>query len=80
MLEEVRREINQLIFIDNLKLYGKTMQELDSLMQTARIFSSVIGMQFGISKCAMLDMERGKVVRSEGIEMTKWRNDIITRR
>ena len=71
MLGEVRREINQLIFIDNLKLYGKTMQELDSLMQTARILSSVIGMQFGISKCAMLEMERGKVVRSEVIEMTK---------
>ena len=51
--------------MDDLKLYGKTMQGLDSLLQTVRIFSSDIGMQFGISKCIMLDMKRGKVVQSE---------------
>ena len=55
--------------MDDLKLYGKTLQKLDSLLQTVRIFSSDIGMQFGVSKCAMLEMKRGKVVQSEGIEL-----------
>ena len=40
MLEESRRKINHLLFMDDLKLYGKTMQELDSQVRTVRIFSS----------------------------------------
>ena len=43
------------------------MQELDSLVQTVRIFSSDIGMQFGIFECALYEMKRGKLVQSEGI-------------
>ena len=50
MLGEFRGKITHLLFIDDLKVYGKMMQELDSLLQTVRIFSSDIGMQFGISK------------------------------
>ena len=40
MLEESRGKINHLLFMDDLKLYGKTMQELDSQVRTVRIFSS----------------------------------------
>ena len=69
MLGEFKGKINELIFMDDLKLYGKMMQELDSLVQTVRIFNVDIGMQFGISKCAMLEMERGKVVQSEETEL-----------
>ena len=57
--------------MNDLKLYDKTMQELDSLLQTVTIFSSDIGMQIKISKCAMLEMKRGKVVESEGIELPR---------
>ena len=53
----------------DLKLFGKPMQELDSLMQTVRRFSSDIGMQFGICECGMVEMKRGKVVLSKGIEL-----------
>ena len=48
--------------MNDLKLYGKTMQELDSLVQTVRIFSSDKG---------MLEIRRGKVVQSEGIELPR---------
>ena len=34
-----------------------------------RIVSSEIGMQFGIDKCAVLVMKRGKLVLCDGIEM-----------
>ena len=36
---------------------------MDSLVQTVRIFSDDIGMEFGIEKCAMLVMENGKIVK-----------------
>ena len=45
------------------------MQELDPLAQTVRIFSRDRKMQFGIFKCAMLEIKRGKVVQSERIEL-----------
>ena len=64
-------KINHLLFMDDLQVYSKTMQELDSLVETVRIFSSDIEMQFGISKCTMLEMKRGKVVQNEGIELLK---------
>ena len=59
-----RGKLNHLLFMDDLKLYGKSLRELDSLVETTRIYSKDIGMEFGISKCAMLEMKRGKVVDS----------------
>ena len=43
---------------------------MDLLVQTVRIFSEDIGMEFGIEKCAMLIMEKGKIVKSVGTELT----------
>ena len=45
--------------MDDLELYSKSEKALDSLIQTVRIFSEDIGMQFGIDKCAMLVMKKG---------------------
>ena len=64
-----RGKLNHLLFMDDLKLYGKSLRELDSLVETTRIYSKDIGMEFGISKCAMLEMKRGKVVDSNGIDL-----------
>ena len=41
---------------------------MDSLVQTVRVFSKDVGMEFGIENCAMLVMEKGKIVNSVGIE------------
>ena len=38
-------------------------------MQTVRVFSEDIGMEFGIEKCTMLVMEKGRIVKSVGIEL-----------
>ena len=39
------------------------------IIQAVRIFSEDIGMEFGIEKCAMLVMEKGKIMQSVGIEL-----------
>ena len=54
--------------MDDLKLYSRSEKGLDSLVQTVRVFSEDIGMEFGIEKCVMLVMEKGKIVKSVGIE------------
>ena len=52
-----------------MKLYSRNENELDSLVQTIHIFSKDIGMEFDIEKCAMLVIEKGKIVKSVGIEV-----------
>ena len=52
--------INHLVFMVNLKLYSESAKALDFLIQTVRILSKDIGMQFEIDKCAMLVMKTGK--------------------
>ena len=61
--------INHLLFMDDLKVFGKNEKELDMLLNTVRVFSEDIRMEFGISKCGVLVMKRGKLFRTEGIEM-----------
>ena len=63
---ESKEKINNILFMDNSKLYSRSEKGLDSLAQTVRVFSEDIGMKFGIDKCAMLVMEKGKVVKSAG--------------
>ena len=55
--------------MDNLKLCAKSERELDSLIQTVRIFSDDVGMVFGLDKCAVLVLKMGKMFRTEGIEL-----------
>ena len=66
---ESKEKINHLLFMDDLKLYSRSEKELGSLVQTVCVFSKDIGMEFGIEKCAMLVGEKGKIVRSVGIEL-----------
>ena len=40
--------------MDNIKLFAKNEKELKTLIQTVRIYSQDIGMEFSIEKCAML--------------------------
>ena len=54
--------------MDNLKLYAKSERKLDLFIQTMRAFSDDVSMVFGLEKCAVLVVKRGKIVRREGIQ------------
>ena len=56
-LSEEEVKVNHLMFMDDLKLYGKNVKEINSLVQTVRVFSSDIDMDFGIEKCAVMTMK-----------------------
>ena len=53
----------------DFKLYSRSEKGLNSLVQAFRAFSEDIGIEFGIEKCSMLVMEKGKIVKSVGIEL-----------
>ena len=57
-----RNNLNNLLFMDDLKLYSHKVEKLDTIVQTVRLISKDIGMEFGISKCAMIEIKRGKMV------------------
>ena len=51
--------------MDDLKLYAKSEEQTNTLVATVYVFSIDIGMEFGIKKCGILTMKRGKIVKSE---------------
>ena len=68
-LKKGGKKINHLLFMDDLKLFAKIEDQIDSLVNTVRIFSEDIKMEFVLPKCGVLIMKGGKVVKSEGISM-----------
>ena len=60
---ESKEKTNHLLFMGDLKLHSRSEKGLDRLVQTVRVFSEDIGIEFGIEKCAMLVMEKGKIVK-----------------
>ena len=60
-------------YMEDIKLFLKTVfeneKELKTLIQTTRIYSQDIGMEFSRKKCTMLIMKSGKGYITEGIEL-----------
>ena len=66
-------KINHLLFIDVLKLFGKSYEQIDFLVQTVHTFTMDIGMEFEIKKCGVLVPKRDKIVKMEGRNcITRW--------
>ena len=61
--------LNHSVFMDDLKLISKSEKQMDTLVRTVHVFSTDIGIEFGMKKCGILTMKRGKVVRCEGIKL-----------
>ena len=59
-LSRSQEKIDHLMYMDDIKLFVKNEKELKTQIHAVRIYSQVMGMEFGIEKCAMLVMESGK--------------------
>ena len=44
-----KTRLNHLLFIDDLKLFAKSQDQIDSLVNTVHMFSEGTGMEFGLS-------------------------------
>ncbi len=64
-----KNKINHLLYMDDLKLYGKSKNEIETLIHTVRIYSDDIGMEFGLDKCATITLKRGKLHQDGSIEL-----------
>ena len=52
--------------MDDLKLFSKSEEQMDTIVRTVHAFSTDTGMEFGMKKCGILIIQRGKRVRCEG--------------
>ena len=55
--------------MDNIKLFAKNKKGLETRIQTGRIYSQDIGMEFGIEKCTMRVMKNGKRHMMERVKL-----------
>ena len=57
--------------MDDLKHFGKSDEQIDSVVQTMLKFSEDIGMEFGLKKCGVVILKKGKLVKFDGIHTKK---------
>ena len=62
-----RVDSNHLLYMDDLKLYAKDESQVSSLVDTVYAFSTDIKMEFGLKKCGVLVLKRGKVKQMNGL-------------
>ena len=46
-------------FVNDLKLFRKSKDQIDSLVQTVQLLSKDIRLEFGLKKCSVLSSDRG---------------------
>jgi len=62
-----KTKASHLLYMDDLKLIGKTEEELQKQMQVLRIFSDDIHIEFGHDNCAKIVLQREKLVLSQNL-------------
>lgn len=58
------QRVHHVLFMDDLKLFGRDRNEMDRILTIVERFSSDIKMQFGLDKCARIEFRRGSLHHS----------------
>ena len=53
----VQQIVSYLLCMDDLRVFGRSKEELESLIDTVRMFSKDIGMYFSLDKCPVLNLK-----------------------
>jgi hypothetical protein len=75
--EHITSVLNHLWYMDDLKLYANSKQEMEELLRKTKVFSDDIRMSFGTDKCRIHIMEKGKWSNGSLNSLTD-SNDIAT--
>ena len=61
--------ISHLLFMDDIKLFADSDENLQKLIQTLHDYSNDIHMEFGLDKCAKCTIKTGKKMETDGFEL-----------
>ena len=64
-----KTKISHLFYVDDLALCGTIDSQLRGLINTVKMVSDDIKMEFGLDKCAKATFKGGKKVSAEGIQL-----------
>lgn len=67
LIDRYQKPVSHLIYIDDLKLYGKNDKDLNHLLKIVKTFSDDISMKFGLDKCAKITVEKGEIIKTSNI-------------
>ena len=62
-------KLNNLLFWHYVKLFGKSDDQIDSLVQAVFTFSKGISMEFDLTKRRVVIQKKGKLVKFDGIRL-----------
>ena len=62
-------KINHQLYMNDIKLFAKIKEELETPIQAVRIYSHDIGMEFGIEKYTILKMKSRKRQITDGMKL-----------
>jgi hypothetical protein len=62
-------KLNHLLYMDDLKLYANSKKNSDNLFAITCNFSKSIAMELGREKCKIINLEKGRLVQTEGFYM-----------
>ena len=68
------------LFVDDLKVYQESYEILRDVNEVIVQASHDTGACYGVSKCAEIVFQRGKMVRGEGLEVLKERMKTMNER
>ena len=68
-MEKGKLKISHRLYMDDIKLFARSEEQLDSLVKAVKEYSDDIKMEFGLDKCAVIKMERGKRRSFDGITL-----------
>ena len=60
-----KTKIAHLLYMDDLKLIAKSEEEIQKEIQTVKILSDDVHMEFGLEKCSKITFKRGKLTHSQ---------------
>lgn len=60
--------------MDDIKLYAENELDIDSLIYLPRTYSKDTGMSFGLEKRGPVVSKKGKVIKTEGVELPEVNN------
>jgi len=69
------RKISHLLYMDDLKLLGRSENDLKNEMKIVQTISKDINMKFGLEKCARICLKRGSLLSKMQVGST-FENDI----
>ena len=76
-LSKSQEKINHLMYMDDIKLFAKNVKELETVIETVKIYNQDISMEYSIKRCAIGVELPNQLIRTFGEKETYKYSEMI---